>query len=666
MATTRKLLLVGWDAADWKFALPLLEAGHLPTLASLVERGVMGNIATLQPPLSPLLWTSITTGKLADKHGVLGFLEPDRLSSETGVRPVSVKSRRVGALWNLLDGRGLDAHVVGWYATHPAEKMRGVAVSDRFFKELGTTPENTWSPPPGSVAPDELADSVGSLVTHPSQISRKQLQEFIPALSQIDRHVDHRPAILATQLARATSVQSVATAILQKEPWNFLAVYFDAIDVLGHYFMPYHAPRMANVSERDFALYSLVMTRTYELHDIMLGQLLQRAGSDVTLIVVSDHGFHCDAQRPALRGAESSMALDAAWHRGLGLFCAAGDGLKRDERVYGASILDIAPTVLTLFGLPVGEDMDGRVMVDAFEELPAIARIPTWEDKTLGVTPESRSDPSADAAIIQQFVALGYLEPLSADAERNANRVEQENQLTLAVVYLSTGRAPLALPLLEKLDVAQPENERITLYLAQCLHDLGRPADCAELLQRESHREATGSAFRRVLLGSAFLALGRASEAQQQFAKAENLSPRDSATIVLRGEAYLATKEWDSAAKAFERALAIDADNPQALDGLAVTHLENRRFYEAAQAALDAVQRLHFFPAAHFHLGIALAGMGDYPRALQAFETSLAIAPGHRESHRWIATLYNSLGNQAEAARHLQAANAPAEAVIAD
>lgn len=59
----RRLLLVGWDAADWMVIDPLLQAGKLPFLASLMKRGVHGNMATLYPALSPLLWTSVATGK---------------------------------------------------------------------------------------------------------------------------------------------------------------------------------------------------------------------------------------------------------------------------------------------------------------------------------------------------------------------------------------------------------------------------------------------------------------------------------------------------------------------------------------------------------------------------------------------------------------------------
>ncbi|MFK7904898.1 MAG: alkaline phosphatase family protein, partial [Chitinophagales bacterium] len=72
-----KVLLIGWDAADWKAINPLLDAGLLPSLEKFINEGVMGNLATLDPPLSPTLWTSISTGKRPYQHGILGFSEPD-------------------------------------------------------------------------------------------------------------------------------------------------------------------------------------------------------------------------------------------------------------------------------------------------------------------------------------------------------------------------------------------------------------------------------------------------------------------------------------------------------------------------------------------------------------------------------------------------------------
>ena len=57
-APRRKVLLVGWDAADWKVIHSLMDAGKMPTVARLVERGTMASLATLHPVLSPMLWTS--------------------------------------------------------------------------------------------------------------------------------------------------------------------------------------------------------------------------------------------------------------------------------------------------------------------------------------------------------------------------------------------------------------------------------------------------------------------------------------------------------------------------------------------------------------------------------------------------------------------------------
>src|ERR1700720_3119219 len=85
-----RVLLIGWDAADWKVIEPLLEAGQMPNLARVIAGGVRGNIATIYPVLSPMLWTSIATGKRAYRHGIHGFSEP--LPNGTGVRPITLLS----------------------------------------------------------------------------------------------------------------------------------------------------------------------------------------------------------------------------------------------------------------------------------------------------------------------------------------------------------------------------------------------------------------------------------------------------------------------------------------------------------------------------------------------------------------------------------------------
>ena len=70
MTKRPKVLLIGWDAADWKIIEPLMAQGQMPTLKKFLSDGVHGNLATLQPVLSPMLWTSIATGKRAWQHGI--------------------------------------------------------------------------------------------------------------------------------------------------------------------------------------------------------------------------------------------------------------------------------------------------------------------------------------------------------------------------------------------------------------------------------------------------------------------------------------------------------------------------------------------------------------------------------------------------------------------
>ena len=94
-----KILIVGLDGADWQIAEPLIAAGRLPHLQSLRDEGAWGDIKTLTPALSPLLWTSVVTGTTADRHGIVDFLARD---PRTGQKvPVSSRFRKVRALWNI-------------------------------------------------------------------------------------------------------------------------------------------------------------------------------------------------------------------------------------------------------------------------------------------------------------------------------------------------------------------------------------------------------------------------------------------------------------------------------------------------------------------------------------------------------------------------------------
>jgi predicted AlkP superfamily phosphohydrolase/phosphomutase/tetratricopeptide (TPR) repeat protein len=690
-ALGKKVLLIGWDAADWKIINPLLDQGLLPTLNEFVNQGVMGNLATLRPILSPMLWNSIATGKRADKHGILGFMEPD---PQTGsVRPVTSTSRKVKALWNILTQRGYKAHVLGWFAGHPAEPINGISVSDLFPYAVGPL-DKEWPLPPGAVHPESMRATFAKLRMHPAEVSEAAILPWIPRAAEIDQEKDKGLQSFAKIVSENCSIHNAATWILQNEPWDFLAVYYNGIDHFCHGFMHYHPPRMEGIPEDRFEIYKDVVNGAYRFHDMMLETLLQLAGPDATVLLVSDHGFHSDHLRP--RGIPNEPAGPAVQHRPFGIFCMKGAHIKQDERIYGATLLDVTPTILTLYGLPVGQDMDGRVLVQAFEEAPEISRIPTWENEPgeCGMHPSDlRMDPAAAQAVLQQFVALGYIQPPSEDQAKAVEVAVREKQYNLASNYLDSRRYQEALPILEELRTKWPDQTRFSQQLAQCYLALRRrdeaktlleelisapppaaPAKQAEVVPTEAVPAATLAGdepataseaptaapeapkprpWADLLMGIIHFEEGNMDEALTSLLKAESFDPRLPDLHLRIGEVYLRQKRSDDAERAFHRALEIDGDSPAAHLGLAMVSLRKRRNEEAAEQALQAVGLQHFLPLGHFYLGVALARLGHRERSALAFETSLTMLPGLLAAHRWLAALYTQPGGDPErAARH--------------
>src|SRR5580693_8990898 len=228
---SRRVLLVGWDAADWKVIHPLMDAGKMPNLQRLVKNGASGQIATLHPPLSPMLWTSIATGKRPFKHGIHGFSEPT--PDGRGVQPVTNLSRKSKALWNILNQNGLRSVVIGWWPSHPAEPIEGVMVSDHYHRAWGPL-EKGWPLPAGAVHPPELAGTLAGLRVHPDLLTAEMVERFVPLAAQIDQDQDKRLALLMRTLAECMSIQSAANWLAEKQAWDFFAVYFDAIDHFCH------------------------------------------------------------------------------------------------------------------------------------------------------------------------------------------------------------------------------------------------------------------------------------------------------------------------------------------------------------------------------------------------------------------------------------------------
>ena len=641
----KKLLLVGWDSADWKIIHPLLDAGALPGVARLVESGVSGNLTTLEPQLSPMLWTSIATGKMAYHHGVPGFTEVD---PRTGaVVPVSAATRQCRALWEMLGERGLRSHVVSWFATQGEQHLDGKMVSNMFCHLSGTQKDqdpSEWpAPPPGTYWPPDLAETMDDLRVSPHEIDPDEvIRLFVPNAPEVDQTKDKRLWMLAQKLAEAFSTHNAATHLLETDPeWDFMAVYYRAVDEISHLFMPYHAPRMEGIPEADFEMYRDVVNSTYRLHDLFLQRLMQLAGPDTAVMLVSDHGFHSDHLRPKF--TPRVPAGITVWHRPQGVIAACGPGFKTDELVFGARLLDIAPTVLHYFGLPVGEDMEGRVLEDVFTERRPVETLPTWENPDAPRQTRAEPGAAADKALLEQFVALGYIDEIPDDPGQAKAETERENDWNMARACMYGQRYEMALPLLEACFHAQPARTDYAQVLATCQLQLGLLDEADATIARAS--ETFGRTEQADLI-KASIAIQKKDfpGALTALEKVREKNPAELQLQLMLAQSYLALRQWENAEAAARQVLTIDFHNPQAFLTLARIQLHSDRAIEALQSALEAIGFQYGNPLGHFLLGAALVQLENFAEAERPLLNCLRLAPRFVRAQRLLARVYRHLG----------------------
>jgi len=702
--TRRKVLLVGWDAADWKVIHPLMDAGKMPNVRRLVENGVTGQIATLHPPLSPMLWTSIATGKRPFKHGIHGFTEPTQ--DGRGVQPVTNLSRKSKALWNILSQNNLRSVVIGWWPSHPAEPIDGVMVSDHYHR-AGQPLHQGWPLPENTIHPPELAGILADLRVHPERLTPELVEPFIPLAREIDQDNDKRLAAFLRTLAECMSIHAAAMWLLDEQPWDFFAVYYDAIDHFCHGFMKYHPPRQSWIRERDFELYSNVVSMAYQFHDRMLGTMMKKVGEDVTIILMSDHGFHPDHLRP--ESIPDIPAGPAIEHRDFGILAIGGPGIRKGELLHGPSVLDVTPTILTLYGLPVGEDMDGKVLSQAFvertPEVPEIAFIPSWEEvpgKDGRHPPHTRLDPAAARVALEQMIALGYVERPDESREIAVQKTIRELRYNLGEAYQDDDRHTEAYEIFTRLHAADVDEQRFAVRLFVSCQALGMHEEMRHIVddlegrRRALFEEAKTKIeeLRKVAIERAFGSdeaespldtllkdneqreLARWRELMRfqplvvDYLKAHVLTMErrygealaalkrvTEANLALAGpllqtaDVYLRLRRCRDARRVYEKALAIDPDNVHAHLGLCRLALRRKKFDVAARSALDALQRVYRYPQAHFLLGLALTGMREYERAAQAFRAAISFNPNFPEAHVRLAALLGTYLGDAEAAR---------------
>jgi Flp pilus assembly protein TadD len=415
-----RVIWLGLDGLDWDHLASLARAGKMPNWSRLSEEGYRARLTAFEPMLSPLLWTTQETGVGPEVHRVLDFQERDPASGILG--PVSERSRKIPALWNVLSSRGKKVGVVGFWATHPAEVVSGFFLSNRID---AATPAEV---PRGVGSPTSLDATVRLVVGRDGQVPPEDLAGYwggAPPAVASGAGYDDPVTALARSLGTTRVTQRLARELYDRERPDLLAVYFEGTDSIGHLFGRYAPPKLPCVSDAEFAALGHVAETYFAAVDRILGQWMRRAREDgAALVVTSDHGFRWGDDRPC-EASGTQGATAAAWHRSPGVFLAWGRGIAAANATAPVTEFDVAPTLLALLGSPADRRMRGKV-VPVLPALAAGVSKDLYGSISVETVPTEALDPKAASDYAKRLAALGYISPSGAAETGSAKASEAE------------------------------------------------------------------------------------------------------------------------------------------------------------------------------------------------------------------------------------------------
>ncbi len=583
----------------------------MPTLARLVREGASGTIATLHPPLSPLIWTTMMTGVSPLEHRVLDFL---RVNPSTHQRePITSDERAAPAVWNMATDAGKKVGALGFWATYPAETVNGLVVSDRLFTFL----YSESSPPPGVVYPPSLESwAADGLRKAEREADYEHLKALMPSLGEqeyreaaaITDPYAHPVSALRRILIETNVYADLGRDWFEREKPDLLLVYIQGTDSIGHVFAPYAPPRQPNISEADYARYSEVPQRYFARIDRMLEEYRRLAqASGGVLMLASDHGFTWSEGRPTELSSVAN-ATAARWHRENGIYLLWGNGIQPSPAPAHAlhgSVQQVCASLLALSGLPPGRGVAGPVL-PRVPVLNASAAVDYRQFYTKPAAPPqsaAASDPRVDADTVAKLKALGYIGGAEEASGRSAGTrtagslnnegllLKQQNRIDEAIDAFDralTVDPNLASALWNLSDLLFAQNRSLDksddLLVRAFAH--GLPEAPKYLIGRAIGYQRNGEIDRSVRLLNMALAAkpddpelllfrgryrveqGDCASGLNDFRRATELSPSNAAAFASRGLAELCVGDHAAAQASLRRSLQLDPNQPKVRDYL--------------------------------------------------------------------------------------------------
>jgi Flp pilus assembly protein TadD len=593
-----RIVVVGWDGADWGLLDPLLREGKLPHLARLVARGRTYDLATFEPMASPLIWTTIATGRTPVDHGVADFQEND--ATNRVLIPVTSRSRKVPAIWNTASARGISVGVVGWWATWPAEKVNGFLISDRVApvlfdpESLSRSPALTW--------PEGLADGARLVLRREGNPPYEDVAKGLAVT-----HAEFDAAVLAgkdladpvtgfRKILGVTRVTGrIALDLYDREKPELLMVYFQGTDEIGHVLGRFGAPRLAGVTEEDLRKYGNGVAALYEEADRLLGELSARAERDgATLLLLSDHGFRSGSDRPV---AFSGVQIETAylWHRTPGILVAEGPAVAPSSVRGKASVFDVAPTMSRLLGLPPDPAWEGHPVPGIVAKAPAPLPAKSWA--TFGaverLVPAGR--PAEEKRVADEFtkklISLGYLTGAEASHVESASVPRPGLETAMGLSNIGTflrkrGKPSESIPWYRRALALNPGAPKTWMNVSEAYFALGKwlEADDAFLTAlRNGYHDPEGAVERRAAAYRHLAARpGAAGARRLSFLKAAATAlPRSARTKRALGDALFEAKDCAGAETAFTDAVAQEEGDVVSRNGLGLSLFCQGRLAEA-------------------------------------------------------------------------------------
>ncbi len=418
-----KVMVLGFDGVDPEFLEYLIEEGRLPNFARLFREGAYAPCQSFKPTKSVVIWTSIATGKRMEKHGIIDWM---LLSEDKRERVLATGNvRRTEAMWNIASAAGNSVQILNWWATWPTEVVVGEMVSNHYPKPKGDTLADV-------TYPMSLVEELAPLRV----ITREEVESLlqasgIPAYAPEIIEATFRPTDNFTRQFRASAGHFVEDLLIERTAHHLLqsrgqadlfGIIFRNIDIYSHFLWRFVDRRLAEhtfqeLMEDEVPLspeveramneaYARVLEPVYVHEDRRLGRLMEKAGPDTVVIVVSDHGFQFRPYGFYHYGLDAGGGTLAP----PGVIFLWGPPVRAGVRLKAPTVFDVTPTLLYLMGLPVGKDMDGRVLTEAFSPQLLAKRSVEWvASHDTGQRGGKPLPSDIDEDILQELRTLGYV-----------------------------------------------------------------------------------------------------------------------------------------------------------------------------------------------------------------------------------------------------------------